>query len=121
MEYVRYVGTADVRMITKDEWRGAGVKDQDTVVWNRANRWTVPLEDISDNARPFIEDDPGLVVFDSDARKKEPERPTTVQVPIEGYPGGGDATGAGTTGVAAGPGGSTATTGAGGGTPGTVG
>lgn len=76
-KYIRYTGTSHVRQITDKEWVGVGVQDQETVTWNRANNFLVPLKDISDAAWPFIDADSELVVEDHAVRDKadqpEPE------------------------------------------------
>lgn len=56
-KFFKYVGTSDVRRITASEWAGVGVKNQETVEWNKFNNWTVPASAISDEALPFIEAD----------------------------------------------------------------
>lgn len=67
---VRYIGTADVREIDKAGWDNAGVTDQNKVVWNRKNNWTVPVEDLSDAAVAYAdEQDSGFVVTDLDVDK----------------------------------------------------
>lgn len=69
---VKYVGTADVREIDKAGWENAGVTDQNKVVWNKKNRWTVPVEDLSDAAVAYCDDqDSGFAVVDADADVKK--------------------------------------------------
>lgn len=48
--YVKYMGTATVRRITRDDWMNAGVSDQDTVEWTPENQWTVPRDSLSTEA-----------------------------------------------------------------------
>ena len=118
---VRYIGSADRRQILKSEWADAGVKGQDTVVWEDTNGWTVLAEKLSDDALQIIEEDDGLVIVDTDNKgemtKTDRTRGAEVSVPIVAY---GERTGiiggvGGTTmtGRTAGgpPGGSTATAG----------
>lgn len=63
---VKYIGTADVREIDKAGWDNAGVTDQNKVVWNRKNKWTVPVEDLSDAAVAYCDnDDSGFAVVDA--------------------------------------------------------
>lgn len=63
---VKYVGTADVREIDKAGWDNAGVTDQNKVVWNKANRWSVPVASLSDSAVAYCNDnDSGFVVVDA--------------------------------------------------------
>ena len=62
---VKYVGTADVREIDANAWKSIGVEDQHKVVWDRKNRWRVPVADLSDNAVRYLdEDDSGFVVVE---------------------------------------------------------
>lgn len=63
---VRYMGTAHIRQITAMEWQKVGVNDMETVVWHKANNWTVPASKFSDEAWPFIEADEKLVVTGED-------------------------------------------------------
>lgn len=71
---VRYVGTSTIRRITAADWQKAGVKDMETVEWNRANGWSVPRDKISQDALPFIESDQSMVLFDPDTGEQEPAR-----------------------------------------------
>lgn len=66
---VQYVGTADVRIIDKAGWDNAGVRDQNKVVWDKKNKWTVPVEDLSDAAVAYCdEEDSGFVVKDAEVK-----------------------------------------------------
>lgn len=53
-----------VREITEDQWKRAGVEDQKTVVWNKANDFTVQSSELSDAAMKVIGADPELVEVD---------------------------------------------------------
>lgn len=65
---VKYVGTADVREINSHSWKGVGVEDQDMVRWNKANKWTVSVADLSKGALAYLEnDDDGFVIADAEA------------------------------------------------------
>lgn len=68
---ISYKGTADVRRITKQEWKAAGVEDQDTVEWNADNDFTVPRSALSDAAWAKIEKDSDLKL--SETEKPKPE------------------------------------------------
>ena len=51
------------RWITDKDWAGQGI-EHDTVKWNQANNWMVPVSDISDEAWPYIEGDPDMKVIE---------------------------------------------------------
>ena len=55
-DLVLYVGGADVRQITAQEWEAAGVENQDTVVFNRENNWRVPANELTDAALQLLLD-----------------------------------------------------------------
>jgi hypothetical protein len=65
-KYVKYVGLSHVRAVLKEEWLKVGVNDQKAIIWNQANGWMVPLSDITDNAWPYIDADPELIVVEVD-------------------------------------------------------
>jgi hypothetical protein len=65
--YVKYFGTAGVRVITADEWRQAGVNDMETVTWHAGNGYMVSREKFSDDAWPFIKADVLLFEVSSDS------------------------------------------------------
>lgn len=63
---VKYIGTADVREIDAASWRNVGIEDQNKVVWNRANKWSVPVSELTEAAVKYAdEDDDGFVVQDA--------------------------------------------------------
>jgi len=47
MQYVRYIGLAHIRRITRDDWRSVGL-DHETVEWNRFNGFSVPVDQFSE-------------------------------------------------------------------------
>lgn len=47
--FVRYIGTSDVRRISREDFDGVGI-EHDTLVWDKGNQWTVKRVDISDEA-----------------------------------------------------------------------
>lgn len=60
---VKYVGTADERVIRKGDWSSIDVKDQELVRWDRKNKWTVPASELSKDALQYLdEQDSGFVV-----------------------------------------------------------
>lgn len=61
MEFAKYIGTADERMMLERDWKAAGVDDQDTVVWNAMNGHTVSRERFSDDAWAILANDPSIV------------------------------------------------------------
>lgn len=63
MQFIKYVGTAHVRMITADEFRLAGFPDMETKSWNFANNHAVPIDDFpGDVLEKVITPDPFLIV-----------------------------------------------------------
>ena len=46
VQEVKYTGVATTRSISKKEWEQAGVTDQDSVVWEADNHFTVPGADL---------------------------------------------------------------------------
>jgi len=55
--YIKYFGTADVRVITAEEWKAAGVEDMETIVWHAGNAYMVSRDKFTDDAWPFIKAD----------------------------------------------------------------
>lgn len=66
---VKYVGTAHIREIDAAAWKSVGVEDQNKVVWNKANNWTVSVQDLSDGAVAWMEEnEDSLVLTTADAK-----------------------------------------------------
>lgn len=61
VEYAKYVGTSDVRLMRDTDWRAAGIQDQATVMWEQRNGYTVPRSAFSDEAWATLGNDPGIV------------------------------------------------------------
>jgi|SRR4051794_40121988 hypothetical protein len=61
-EYAKYIGTATTRRMTSVDWESAGIKDQKTVVFGRANGYTVPRADFTDEAWAKLSEDTAIVV-----------------------------------------------------------
>jgi hypothetical protein len=67
-EVIRYVGTADVRMITLADFKAAGVESEDAgvVIWSADNNWVIAREELAflddDQFRRLIREDPYLRV-----------------------------------------------------------
>jgi hypothetical protein len=61
MEYAKYVGMADSRVMQERDWVNAGVPNQGTVSWNQANGYSVPRSALSDDAWAILGNDPGIV------------------------------------------------------------
>lgn len=67
---VKYIGVADVRRISGDEWEATGVKMQGTTQWDATNGFTVLGERLRDDAIKHIREREGtdfVVVMDDDA------------------------------------------------------
>lgn len=59
---VKYTGDAGVREITKAQWKGAGVENQDTVLWNAENDYTVPSNQFTPEALEVLKRDSHLKI-----------------------------------------------------------
>lgn len=51
---VVYIGGATKRRITKSQWEGADIKDQDTVEWGPLNGKRITVGDLSPTALEFL-------------------------------------------------------------------
>lgn len=66
---VKYIGTADRRVIAAKDWKAVGVNDQQQVVWDRSNLFTVPVADLKEGAVEYLDKvDAGFVVTDADVK-----------------------------------------------------
>lgn len=54
---VKYTGDAGVREITRTQWKGAGVENQDTTIWNAENDYTLPISDFNSDALETLKRD----------------------------------------------------------------
>lgn len=81
-KFVKYIGTSHVRAILKNEWQAAGVHDQEALIWHKPNGFQVPLSKITDNAWPFIDADPELVVVDVDLPLKPSDNTESAPVDV---------------------------------------
>lgn len=64
-DVVKYVGLSTVRRITKQAWEKAEIKGQDTVVWDRSNGYSVPVEKLNDAALEKLKQDRSFVMPES--------------------------------------------------------
>lgn len=64
--FVKYIGLAHVRVITADEWKGAGVTDQGTTVWDFRNGHSVRADEFGDRAMALMRGDTGFVIVGSE-------------------------------------------------------
>lgn len=62
---IKYTGDAGVREITAAQWKTAGVEDQETVVWDASNDYTVPLSKFTPDAIAVLRRDRGLKITES--------------------------------------------------------
>lgn len=63
---VKYIGVADIRRISDDDWDAIKVRMQGTVQWDAANGFTVLGERLRDGAVAYLRSDPEFVVVDDD-------------------------------------------------------
>lgn len=54
---VTYRGGAHVREITADQWKKAGVEDQETTIWEAGNNWEVDYDEFTDGALAILRRD----------------------------------------------------------------
>lgn len=67
--FIKYIGTSHVRQILEKEWAALEPPVENaSLVWNRANGWTIPADMVSEHAWPYIEADSELVLIDKDYR-----------------------------------------------------
>lgn len=57
---VEYVGTSDVRTISADEWKLAGVEDQKSTAWDARNKHKVVASEFSKEALAVLAEDSGF-------------------------------------------------------------
>lgn len=63
MEYVRYIGPSQTRLILADEWAAAGIPDMGSVEWSAANNFSVPVDRFTEDALDkAIRPDAGFVI-----------------------------------------------------------
>jgi len=60
-DVISYIGVATRRIISKDTWEQIGVKNQDTVEWNRKNNFTIPASALKKAAKDYLETDNGFI------------------------------------------------------------
>lgn len=63
---VKYIGVADVRRISDDDWDKINVRMQGTVEWNALNGFTVLGNRLRDGAVAHLRTDPEFVVQEED-------------------------------------------------------
>jgi hypothetical protein len=59
---VTYHGKATQRHVTEEQWRQAGVMDQDYVEWNTGNDFSVPVDQLSEKALEALRKDTNFSV-----------------------------------------------------------
>jgi hypothetical protein len=85
-KYIKYIGTSHVREITDKQWSELDPPvDQRTIRWHAGNAWTVPTSYITDDAWPYIDADPELIVVDRDAPKGKSENDVQ-EIAVTGFP-----------------------------------
>jgi hypothetical protein len=66
VKYVKYLGVADVRRISDDDWDKISVRLQGTVEWNALNGFTVLGERLRDGAIAYLRSDPEFAVVEDE-------------------------------------------------------
>jgi hypothetical protein len=61
---VRYIGTADERLISREDWDNVGI-DHDGAKWFKGNKWEIDASKFSDDClNYFANDDDGFIIVD---------------------------------------------------------
>ena len=60
---VKYIGVADIRRITSDDWGAVGVRGQASTSWTSANGFTVLGEHLNASAIDYFKDDDDFVML----------------------------------------------------------
>ena len=63
---VKYIGVADVRRISDDDWDKIHLRMQGSVVWDAVNGFTELGERLRDGAIAYLRSDPDFVVVDEE-------------------------------------------------------
>lgn len=64
---VKYLGVADIRSISSEEWKAAGVRGQDATVWSAENGFTILGERFNKSALSYFADDPEFAVIQEES------------------------------------------------------
>lgn len=59
---VEYKGQANVRTITQDQWKGAGVSKQDTTTWSEGNAFAVKKSSLTEEALQILAADGSFII-----------------------------------------------------------
>jgi hypothetical protein len=70
-QQVRYVGPADARMITKEEWAAIGINVEKGTVWTADNTYTISTEDLNPDQLAYFSTDSDFVTRDDDEDHSE--------------------------------------------------
>lgn len=60
-KFVQYVGTSDIRQITKSDWRSIGITHEG-VEWNKANGWKIAASRLEQPVLEYLEKDREFVI-----------------------------------------------------------
>lgn len=64
---VKYIGIADLRIISDEDWDDIGIRMQGTVHWDAGNGFTVLGERLRDAAVSHLKEDPEFAVIVEDS------------------------------------------------------
>lgn len=79
---VKYVGSSTTRIITRGQFKAAGVDGQKDVEWNTRNEFTLPLGDFNDEALEVLRKDKAFEVSDRPPAEDAVEVDTNDTKPI---------------------------------------
>jgi hypothetical protein len=68
---VRYVGLADARMVTKEDWAAIGITVEKGTVWTADNTYTVSTEELNPDQLAYLSTDADFVVRSGDGDAPE--------------------------------------------------
>lgn len=57
-----YNGPGTIRIFSRDDWKSEGVEVDSDTVWNRRNRWRLPLADFNERQLEVLRKNGGFVI-----------------------------------------------------------
>lgn len=73
-KYVVYIGMSTIREIDEASWDAVNVKKQGFIRWEPRNGWAVPVDQFTDDALKYVDEDPEFVIRDVEVpRAEQPE------------------------------------------------
>ncbi len=60
---VKYIGLADNRVITGEQWGATGIRGQETTIWSAENGFTILGDRFGKGALDYLEEDAGFALI----------------------------------------------------------